>query len=465
MTEATVPDTAPVPTPATMPTPASPPTPASLPTSAASPTPSAVPTPAALRPPTVKQGSDPSKFGRVTEDGTVYLSAPEGEIVVGQWAAGPPAEGLAFFGRKYDDLVIEIDLVSRRLGDGKASGEQAQGVLEKVREALAARSFVGDVAALEGKCTALDAAIATAKAAAQAQKAEQRARAAVAREALTVEAESLAGSTSWKATSERFASMIDEWKSLPHADRAGEQAMWKRISAARAQFDKARRAHFAELDSERKVAVARKRELIAQAEALSASTDWAGTGRKLRDLMTAWKDAPRSSKQDEDKLWKRFKAAQDLFYAAKSAVEASQEDALKENVPAKEALVAEAEALLPVTDASAAKRALRSISERWEKAGDLPRADRDRLERRLKKVEDAIRGSEAESWKRSNPETRARAESTANAFTDGIAKLEAKRSKALDKGDLAEVDRIDASIASTRALLGAAEAAAAEFKA
>jgi hypothetical protein len=464
MTEATVPDTAPVPTPATMPTPASLPTPGSLPVPSSSPTPSSVPTPAALRPPAVKQGSDPSQFGRVTEDGTVYLNAPEGEVVVGQWAAGPPAEGLAFFGRKYDDLAVEIDLISRRLGDGKATGEQAQGVLAKVREALAARSFVGDVAALEARCDALDTAIATAKAAAQAQKAEQRARAAVAREALTVEAESLAGSTSWKATSERFASMIDDWKSLPHADRAGEQAMWKRISAARALFDKARRAHFAELDSERKVAVARKRELIAQAEALSISTDWAGTGRKLRDLMTAWKDAPRSSKQDEDKLWKRFKAAQDLFYAAKTAAETSQEDALKENVPAKEALVSEAEALLPVTDTSAAKRALRSISERWEKAGDLPRADRDRLERRLKKVEDAIRGSEAESWKRSNPETRARAESTANAFTDGIAKLEIKRAKALDKGDLAEVERIDASIASTRALLGAAEAAAAEFR-
>ena len=79
-------------------------------------------------------------------------------------------------------------------------------------------------------------------------------------------------------------------------------------------------------------------------------------------------------------------------------------------------------------------------------------------------VEDAVRGSEAETWKRTNPETRARAESTANAFTDGIAKLEGKRAKALEKGDLVEVDRLDASIAGTRALLGAAQAAAAEFK-
>ena len=471
MDEATASGTAPVPTPASLPTPSSLPTPGSLPqrTAVAVPSGSSVPNPGAMKQPAmkkpaVKQGSDPSRFGRVTDDGTVYLTAPEGELVVGQWAAGPPAEGLAFFGRKYDDLVVEIELVSRRLVDGRASGEQAQLVLAKVREGLTARSFVGDIVALESKCEALEVSIATAKAAAQAQKAEQRARASVAREALTVEAESLADSTSWKSTSERFASMIEEWKSLPHADRSGEQAMWKRISAARTQFDKARRAHFAELDSDRKVAVARKRELIAQAEALTSSTDWAGTGRKLRDLMTAWKDAPRSSKQDEDKLWKRFKAAQDVFYAAKTVSDSAEEDSLKENIPAKESLVAEAEALLPVTETSVAKRALRSISERWEKVGDLPRADRDRLERRLKVVEDAVRGSEAETWKRTNPETRARAESTANAFTDGIAKLEGKRAKALEKGDLVEVDRLDASIAGTRALLGAAQAAAAEFK-
>jgi hypothetical protein len=423
-----------------------------------------VPTPAVLRPPTMSHASDPSKFGSVSEDGTVTLHAPEGDVVVGQWAAGPPAEGLAFFGRKYDDLVVEVDLVSRRLTDNRATGEQAQAVLTKVREALAARSFVGDIAALEAKCNAIDEAILISKSAAAAHKAEQRARATTAREAISVEAESLADSTAWKSTSERFTTMIEEWKTLPHADRASEQAMWKRISAARARFDKARRAHFAELDADRKVAVSRKRELIASAEELSTSTDWAGTGRKLRDLMAAWKEAPRSSKQDEDKLWKRFKAAQDVFYASKTGAEASQEDALKENIPAKEALVVEAEALLPATDAGAAKKALRGISDRWEKVGDLPRADRDRLERRLKKVEDAIRGSEADAWKRSNPETRARAESTANAFTDGLTKLQSKREKARAKGDAAEVARIDASIASTEALLAAVEAAAAEFR-
>ena len=428
---------------------------------AAAPTP--VPTPAALRPPTSAPASDPTRFGRIADDGTVFLQAPEGEIVVGQWAAGTPAEGLAFFARKYDDLVTEIDLIAKRIGDGRANAEQAQIVLAKVREGLAARSFVGDVRALQAKCDAVESAIATARAAAAEARAEARARAAAVREALAAEAERLSTSTAWKATTERFAAMVEEWKTLPHADRATEQALWKRLSTARAAFDKARRAHFAELDTVRKTAVARKRELIAQAETLSQSTDWATAGRKLRDLMTDWKAAPRGSKTDEDKLWRRFKAAQDAFYERKAASETAAEEALRPNVPVKEAIVVEAEALLPITDGAAAKRSLRAIQDRWEKAGDLPRADRDRLERRLKRVEEALRQHEADSWRRTNPEARARAESTANAFSAGMERLQAQLDAARAKGDASAVAKLQTQLEQTQALLAAAQAAASEF--
>ena len=422
-----------------------------------------VPTPAALRPPTIVTASDPGRFGRIADDGTVYLQAPEGEIVVGQWAAGTLAEGLAFFGRKYDDLVTEIDLIAKRIADGRANAEQAQVVLAKVREGLAARSFVGDVRALQSKCDEVEAAIATARAAAAEARAQARIRAAAAREALVAEAERLGTSTAWKATTERFAAMVEEWKTLPHADRATEQALWKRLSTARAHFDKARRAHFAELDSVRKTATTRKRELIAQAETLAQSTDWATAGRRLRDLMTDWKAAPRGSKADEDKLWRRFKAAQDAFYERKAASESAAEESLRPNVPVKEALVAEAEALLPITDGPAAKRALRGVQDRWEKAGDIPRGDRDRLERRLKKVEEALRQHEADSWRRSNPEARARAESTANAFSAGLERLQAQVDAARARGDAATVARLESQLEQTRALLAAAQAAATEF--
>ena len=429
--------------------------------------PLAVPTPALLRRPAPAAAAAPAAMdeahGRVTDDGSVYLNAPEGEILVGQYAAGSPAEGLAFFQRKYQDMDVEISLISARLTDGKASVEQASVVLARIREQLAARGFVGDVVALNRKCDLLSDAIEVGREQAKAAKSEARARSLAARQALVSEAQRLSESTAWKSTNERYVVIVDEWKSLPRLDRGIEQELWKQISAARTEFDKRRRAHFATLDTERKASASVKRDLIAQAEALSSSTDWAGSGRKFRDLMDEWKKVPRGPKSDEDKLWKRFKAAQDVFFDAKAAADSAAEQELLVNLPEKTALVERAEGLIPVTDARKAKLALAEIQHAWDKAGDLPRADRDRLERRLRAVEEALRKAEQDSWKRSNPEARARAEATAARFAEAIAKLEQQRAAAAAKGDSGAADKLAEQIASTTALMDAAVNAAVEF--
>jgi len=434
---------------------------------------SVIPTPAALKPTrstspgtgavAAPAPSDPTKFGHVDAEGRVFLHAPEGEVLVGQWAAGPAQEGLAFFGRKYDDMVVEIDLASSRVADGRSTAEQAVNVLTRVRQGIAQRGFVGDIAALEAKCADLESLLARARERVAAERQAQRTAAGLARRALATEAEGLAESTAWKTTSERFAAMVEEWKSLPHAERSLEQELWKRISAARSTFDKRRRAHFSEVEEQRKSAVGAKRDLIARAEELAVSTDWAATARKFRDLMTQWRQAPRTGKRDEDRLWVRFKAAQDAFHAARLAAEAAEDERLTPNIATKEQLAAEAEALLPVTDPKAAKSAMRSIQDRWERVGDVPRVQRDRLEARLKRVEDALRKAEADTWKRSNPEARARAESTASAFAEGLARLQAQLAQAQARGDQGQAARLQAKIEQSEALLQAAQAAASEF--
>ena len=44
-------------------------------------------------------------WGRVADDGTVYVRADGGERVVGSWQAGSPDEALAFFRRKPDQKM------------------------------------------------------------------------------------------------------------------------------------------------------------------------------------------------------------------------------------------------------------------------------------------------------------------------------------------------------------------------
>ena len=140
--------------------------------------------------------TDSETFGRVDDDGTVHVRLSDGsEHPVGQWAAGTPTEGLAFFVRKYDDLSVEVDLAARRLAEGKATPEQAAAVVKRARESLASPSMVGDLGSLTARVDALDAVVVEKRAAAAEARAAAKAAALAAREAIVAEAEALAEST------------------------------------------------------------------------------------------------------------------------------------------------------------------------------------------------------------------------------------------------------------------------------
>lgn len=437
-----------------------------IPTPAGLPSPAKLPTPAKLRRPTPStpavRRTDPTRFGHIDESGAVWLRRPEGQITVGQWAAGTPEEGLAFFGRKYDDLLVEVELAARRLREGRGL-DTAPDAVAHVRSALAAPAFLGDVIELERVCDAVDGLLTTVRSEREAARSRQREAALAAREAIVAEAEALGESHQWKVTGERFTVLLEEWKSAPRADRTREQVLWKRFSAARTIFDRQRRQHFASRDSERKEVIAAKESLIREAEVLATTTDWAGTTRAYRALMDRWKSVGHAGRQDEDRLWARFRAAQDAFFAIRDAANAERDVEHKANLDRKRSLAAEAEALLPVTDVGGAKKSLRSIQERWEAIGHVPRQDKERVERRLQIVEDTIRQADDKRSQAVDPARRARAEDTAERFRSALTRAEKDLDKARTSGDQRRIDAAQASVESTRSLLAAVEGTVTEF--
>jgi hypothetical protein len=257
--------------------------------------------------------------------------------------------------------------------------------------------------------------------------------------------------------------LLEEWKAAPRADRAVETALWKRLSAARNAFAKRRKAYFAGLEEEREEAKSRKEKLVVEAEALAASTDWGPTAAAYRDLMRAWKAAGRAGRTDEEELWGRFKAAQDQFFAERSNVFSAKENELREHAAVKSALLEEAGQLVPVTNVRAARAALRSIQERWEQAGSVPREAHDRLEQGLRRIEDAVRKAEDAQWRRSNPEALARAQGTVEQIRTALASLEERRAKAEQRGDTRAATEATEAIAARQSWLEEAERTLAEL--
>jgi hypothetical protein len=410
----------------------------------------------------VSTANDP--WGRVADDGTVFVRTAAGERVVGSWQAGSPDEALTFYRRKYTSLETEVALLEQRVSATDLAPGAARATIDRLLEAVASANAIGDLDSLQSRLEALTGQVEGRREEVKAAREHARVEAKTIKERIVEEAEQIAAeATHWKISGERMRQLLDEWKAAPRADRAVETALWKRLSAARNAFAKRRKAYFAGLEDEREQAKASKEKLVVEAEALATSTDWGQTAAAYRDLMRSWKAAGRAGRADEEDLWNRFKAAQDQFFAARSEVYSAKENELREHAAVKAALLEEANGLLPATNVRAARAALRSIQERWEQAGPVPREAHDRLEQGLRRVEDAVRKAEDAQWRRSNPEALARAKGTVDQIRTAIASLEEQLAKAQQRGDTRAAEQATEAIAARRSWLEEAERTLAEL--
>ena len=352
--------------------------------------------------------SDPHRFGRVDEDGTVWLITSSGERSIGSWQAGDHEAAYAHFGRRFEDLATEITLMETRLASGTGDARKIKAAAAGLAETLPTASVLGDVDALADRLAAIRDHAEETAAADRARREEHRAAQTARKETLATEAEELAANaTQWKNAGDRLRAILDEWRTITGLDRKTDDALWKRYSAARETFNRRRGSHFAELDRERAGAKQAKEKLCERAEELSGSTDWAGTAAAFRDLLAEWKAAGRAAKDVDDALWHRFKAAQDTFFTARNAVSAERDAEFTANAAAKEALLAQAEKI-DTGNVDAARSALRAIGDKWDAIGKVPRERQADLERRMRAVEKKVR--DAADAGRVDPQARARAE-------------------------------------------------------
>jgi hypothetical protein len=405
------------------------------------------------------------EWGRVADDGTVFVRTAEGERSVGQYPEGTPEEALKFFTDRFEALEFEVGLLEQRIRAGVLTPEEASGSIKTVRAQVADANAVGDLVALTARLEALSPVLAAQREARKAERAAKAAESRVEKERIVAEAEKLAEGNDWRNGANRLRELLDVWKALPRLDRASDDALWRRFSTARTSYTRRRKAHFAEQQERRQGAQVVKERLAVRAEELAASTDWGPTSGAFRDLMREWKAAGPAPRDVEDTLWQRFRGAQDAFFGARDAANAKLDEEFAANAVVKEQLLTEAEALLPVTDLDTAKKAFRSIAERWDAAGKVPRDRMKELEGRIRKVEQEIRSLEDDQWRRSDPEKSARAGDMVSQLEGAIAKIESDLEAARAVGDTRKVTELEENLASRQSFLELARRASDEFTA
>nr|WP_231821513.1 DUF349 domain-containing protein [Microbacterium resistens] len=407
---------------------------------------------------------DASVWGRVTDDGTVSVREGDDWRVVGQYPDGTPAEALAYFARKYEDLAFKVRaLEQRHQAGGAAAGDlakQARHLLGEVTDAAA----VGDLAGLRARLDALVASLADASAA-EAEEAKAALDQAIAdRTALVERAEAIAAqdlsSVQWKKVTAEVTELFDSWQaqqqSGPRLPKGVANQLWKRFRDARATVDRQRRAFYAELDENHKAARDRKARLVERAEALAPrGVDGIPA---YRGLLDEWKAAGRAGRKADDALWAKFKAAGDALYAARAEQSAAEEAESAPRIEARTALLEQAKAVADEADLGKARALLTRIQRQWDEVGRIFPRDKERaLDDKLRVIEQALKTREDVDWKRNNPETKARAGDMSRQLVEAIEKLESERAAAEAAGDAKAVAAADEALSARRAWLRALE--------
>lgn len=402
----------------------------------------------------------PTPWGRVDDDGTVYVREAAGERAVGQYPDATPDEALAYYQRKFAELEGQVSLLEQRLRGGAPAQDVAKAVAA-LAPTIPGANAVGDLQSLSDRLARLSDSLgeATEKQSAEAQQAIADALAD--RESIVAAAEALAAQdlaqAQWKQVSAQLDELFARWQTAQHGGpripKKDADELWKRFRAARTTIETARRAFFAELDSTHRDAKARKQSLVERAEGLADKG--AAAIPDYRRLLDDWKAAGRAGKKVDDALWARFKAAGDVLYGAKAEADAVENAEFGANLEKKLALLEEAEPLLKATDRAAARATLTDIQRRWDEIGKVPREQVRVIEDRLRKVEAAVRKLDDDHWNRTDPEKQARSEGFAARLEEAIAKAEEELAAAKAAGDAARVAKAEEALAAQRTWLSA----------
>ncbi len=384
--------------------------------------------------------SEQQPWGRVGDDGTVYGRTADGERAVGQYPDGDPAEALAYYERKFTDLESEVSLLEQRVRRGMVAETVLETITDLAQQIRTAPA-VGDLESLALRVEKLGGSAAEAAEAHRAEAAAAKQKAHEERESLVAEIEAIAGQdlskVQWRLTSQKVDELFARWQELqkngPRLSKGDADTLWKRFSAARRTLDSARRAFFAELETTTKSARSEKVALIEEAEALAPRGPEGVTA--YRELLEKWKKAGRSGRKSDDALWDRFKAAGDVLFQAKAQADAIVDEEYGANLQAKEALLAEGEAIRSEKNPAKARARLTELQRRWEAAGRVPRDKVRTIEDRMRALETAVRSKEDEHWKATNPETRARVDGVRGQLEAIIATLEDQIADAKSRKD------------------------------
>ena len=202
-------------------------------------------------------------------------------------------------------------------------------------------------------------------------------------------AEALAESENVLEAFRELQKLHEQWKEYGPVAKEYREGIWERFKAATATINKKYQAHFEGLKEQQAENLAKKEALCVKVEEIAArevsgSNQWNEFSKEIEDIQKEWKTIGFASKKDNQKIYDRFRAACDQFYARKRDFYTDYKDSINSNLDKKIALCEAAEALKNSTEWKKATDQFISLQKQWKEIGAVPRKKSELLWKRFR---------------------------------------------------------------------------------
>jgi len=193
----------------------------------------------------------------------------------------------------------------------------------------------------------------------------------------------------WETQTAFILDLQAQWKTIGAGGRKENEAVYAEFRALCDTFFHAKKAFNKEKDAASSEIANQKKVLIEKALAISTSQDWKNTADALKKLQRQWQELGSAGQRFENKLWKEFRAACNVFFDARQAHFGQQDAENETNLAAKRALIDELEKLSLPTDKQEALAKLRALQQQFNEIGPVGIKERQNTYEAFKKHMDA----------------------------------------------------------------------------
>ena len=162
------------------------------------------------------------------------------------------------------------------------------------------------------------------------------------------------------------------------------EEIWQRFKAASTIINKRHQQHFEELRAREEENLQKKTELCEKIEAINTremkgSADWDNATKEIIAIQAEWKNIGFAPQKMNVKIFERFRASCDSFFARKTEYFRDLKQGYKENAEKKRALIARANELKDNTDWKNTANLFLELQKEWKTIGPVPKKQGDQL--------------------------------------------------------------------------------------